>query len=161
MPTTPTILTSLLVGAHFHPPAKLLLEHLPTGTPLELIPEPDNPYDESGLALGVWLRPEAVPESQWASLRETLPGMGQDWDQVLFIGEPLQLGHLAKSGGKPLAGTDYVGTEEWNKGGSPLSATLHFDPQGRALLVAQSREVTNEMIGISLGFDQHGSGGNV
>lgn len=132
-------LVTLLVGAHFHVPAKVLLEHLPTGTPLLLVPEPDNPYDESGLAVGVWLSPGEIPSSQHEALRETLPRSGFDLDELLASGEPLQLGHVAKTGGKPLSGTDYVGTEEWATGGTPLSGTLQFDPQGRALVSAEAQ----------------------
>ena len=40
-----------LVGAFFRPPAKFLLEVLPAGTPLTLVPEPENPYDENAIAV--------------------------------------------------------------------------------------------------------------
>lgn len=146
---TNTTLTTLLVGAHFHPPAKALLEHLPTGCALQLVPEPDNPYDESGLAVGVWIAPSAIPESQHAALREALPPMGQDWDQLLAEGEPLQLGHIAKTGGRPLAGTSYVGTEEWSRGGTPLEGVLHFDPQGRPLVVGEGTRIATDPEGFA------------
>lgn len=162
-----TTLVTLLVGAHFHSPAKVLLEHLPTGTTLMLVPETDNPYDESGLAVGVWVAPSAFPASQYEALREVLPGSGYDLDELLAAGEPLQLGHIAKTGNKPLQGTDYVGTEEWAAAGTPTSGTLQFDPQGRALVSAEAHEAIimsdveeNELAGIAQGLDRHGSGEN-
>lgn len=34
-----------LMGARFRPPAKIVLQYLPAGTPLTIEPEPENPYD--------------------------------------------------------------------------------------------------------------------
>ena len=96
-----TQITSLLVGMHFRPPAKLLLAALPAGTQVELRAEPENPYDSNALA--VWASPSQVPESQHEALRAEMPGSGFDWDELLASNEPLQLGYVAASGGKPLA----------------------------------------------------------
>jgi len=90
---------SLLVGMHFRPPAKLVLEALRGGTPLELRPEPSNPYDT--YAVAVWVATSSIPESQQESLREKLPEMGWTLDG-LFELETIQLGYVAASGGKPL-----------------------------------------------------------
>lgn len=92
-------LITLLVGSHFHPPAKLLLEHLPVGTPVRLRPEPDNPYDP--LAIQVLLDPRNIPESQFDELELALPGMGSDMESLLAQ-DFILLGHSAKSGGKPI-----------------------------------------------------------
>lgn len=91
---------SLLVGMHFRPPAKLVLEALRGGTSLRLIPEPSNPYD--AFAIQVWVATSSIPESQQESLREKLPEMGWTLDG-LFELETIQLGYVAASGGKPLA----------------------------------------------------------
>lgn len=93
-------LVTLLVGAHFHPPAKTLLEHLPSGTLLELVPEPWNPYDES--AVQVFLAPEAIPETEHAELADLLPASGFDLQEMLSSEQLVALGHLASSSGKPL-----------------------------------------------------------
>lgn len=130
-------LTGLLVGSHFVPPAKALLEHLPSGTPLALVPEPDNPYDEG--AIKVFVDLNEVPESETSALREALQGFGADWDELLAAGTPLPLGHVAKTGNRPLQGTDYAGTEEFHAAGAARGeATLGFDPQGRAILLVDT-----------------------
>lgn len=94
-----TKIRTLLVGSHFVPPAKLLLEHLPSGTELTLVPEPENPYDEH--AIKVVVNAREVPESQRAELGAKLPGAGCDLEELDAQGE-WQLGHIAKEGGKPL-----------------------------------------------------------
>lgn len=103
-------LTSLLVGAHFRPPAKLVLAHLPAGASLVLDPEPSNPYDSN--AVRVLVSPTALPESEWPALEAELPEFGSDLDSLLAHGtldsdeidEPMiWLGYIAATGGKPLA----------------------------------------------------------
>jgi len=93
-------LVSLIVGSHFVPPAKILLENLPTKAPLELVAEPENPYDAN--AIVVLVNPSAIPASRHETLREILPTMGHDWDEILAEGRALSLGHIASSEGKPL-----------------------------------------------------------
>lgn len=92
-----------LVGDHFHPPASLVLKHLPTGSRLQLEPDPGNPYDE--FAVKVLVDPGEIPESQFGALGNFefgLPSMGLTLEQLQSSG-PIWLGHLAASGGKPLA----------------------------------------------------------
>jgi hypothetical protein len=129
------IFTTMLVGAHFVPPAKLVLEHLASGTELILEPYEDNPYDSS--AVRVLLDPGLIPESQHGALDEKLPGAGSDME-TLLQGEPLALGHVASSGGKPLAKANasgpiqYVGTLEVREALTQAwhEAKLGFDPAG-------------------------------
>lgn len=82
-----------LVGSHFRPPAKALIQSLPTSHPLELRPEPSNPYDANAVA--VWLDAKTIPEDSLEELRYTLPGMGQDIDSLLDQ-RWWQLGYIAK-----------------------------------------------------------------
>lgn len=130
---TTRTLTSLLVGGYHRPPAKLLLEHLPSGTPLTLTPEPDNPYDSS--ALKVFLEPQMIPEGQHAALQERLPLCGYTLEQVMS-GGAIQLGYVAATGGKPLskAPSGYVGNQEFLKEMSAApeanDAALAFTPAG-------------------------------
>lgn len=93
-------LTGLLVGMHFNPPSKWLLQGLPAGCRLGLEKEPENPYDPN--AVVVWLVDcAAIPSSQHEKLRELLDGTGFDLEEILA--EPaIKLGHLAAEGGKPL-----------------------------------------------------------
>lgn len=105
-------LYSLLVGGYHRPPAKLLLEHLPSGTPLDLRPEPENPYDPS--AIKVLLDPQFIPETQHAALADRLPLCGYTLEQVMS-GGTIQLGYVAATGGKPLAAApaSFVGNQEF------------------------------------------------
>lgn len=131
-----TTLIGLLVGSHFTPPAKALLEHLPMGTKLTLTRDIENPYDE--LAVHVLLSdPASIPESQHAELSAKLPGMGFDLIEIMR-GEPVVLGHLGASEGKPLAkarlnNPTLVGTREFIEAGLG-PATLAFDGAGNVLV---------------------------
>jgi len=69
-----------LVGAHFRPPAKALLASLPAGHPLELRPEPENPYDPNAVA--VWLDTKTLPSEAREELAETLEGTGFDLESI-------------------------------------------------------------------------------
>lgn len=87
-----------LVGMHFRPPAKWVLEHLPANTELRLVPEPENPYDPK--AIKVLVEPRFIPESQHEALREKLLGTGYDLDELLALGSPIWLGFVGDSEGK-------------------------------------------------------------
>lgn len=129
-------LTSALVGAFHRPPAKQVLSALPTGAKLELLPEPENPYDPSALKVCIWLGgPEALPKELHAMLDEALQGTGFDLGELLAAEEPLQLGYIAASGGKPLAKS---GLSDGNQEFLGLmaaepehSAKLAFGPEGQ------------------------------
>lgn len=135
---------TLLVGSHFHPPAKTLLEHLPVGTVLELRAEPDNPYDEHAIA--VMLRSSSIPESQHEVLAEALPSQGSSLEEILAAPEWF-IGHIAASEGKPLikaaesGAENLVGTREIERF-LPCNATLGFLPDGKPTLTVgqQPRE---------------------
>lgn len=82
---------ALLMGAHFRPPAKLILEHLQGGTELYLLPEPTNPYDEN--AIKVCLATENLPTS--ADFSDALAGFGHSLESL--HGEAfLHLGYIEK-----------------------------------------------------------------
>lgn len=128
------IFTSLLVGGHFRPPAKQVLSILSSGVELDLEPEPENPYDAG--AIRVMLRPALIPESQESALDEALQGTGCDAQDMLH-GPPLHLGYVAKTGGKPLVGTDFQGNVEIGEAMADAShrARLGFSGDGKPLVV--------------------------
>lgn len=70
-----------LVGMHFRPPAKAILQSLPTGYPLELRPEPSNPYDQNAIA--VWIDARFLSNDAIDELTSTLPGSGHDIEELL------------------------------------------------------------------------------
>jgi hypothetical protein len=96
---TQKVLSTLLVGMHFRPPAKQMVNCLPSGTLLRLQAEPENPYDPQ--ALQVWVASSLIPESQWEGLIEALQGTGFSLEDLLGQ-EEWHLGYVARSGGKPL-----------------------------------------------------------
>lgn len=135
-----------LVGAFHRPPAKTVLEVLPHGTALLLVPEPENPYDAGAIRVMVDLRALCDDDDAFqAQLCQELDGVGADFSDVVDDG-PLQLGYCAATGGKPLAKLAAV----WSQTGlSPVgnsaiaeaigpdgismtnwTATLSFGPDG-------------------------------
>jgi hypothetical protein len=69
-----------LVGSHFRPPAKALLQVLPSGTELILRAEPGNPYDPN--AVQVLLPTANIPEDVEQELEIHALGHGYDLPQI-------------------------------------------------------------------------------
>jgi hypothetical protein len=82
-----------IVGAHFRPPAKTILFNLPVGTKLELIPEPENPYDVNAIA--VHLLPDNIPESVHEDLDQALMNSASSLADVLAL-ETIHLGYIPR-----------------------------------------------------------------
>lgn len=128
-----------LVGAYFRPPAKALLQSLPALHPLELRPEPSNPYDPNAVA--VWLDASTIPdEIVQDELQYTLPGMGQDVDSLLTQ-RWWQLGYIAKDRAAEVHEPIARFLQHANEAAecpddilSGLSATLGFDGAGKPLV---------------------------
>jgi hypothetical protein len=133
----PTLLSGLLVGEHFRPPAKLILANLPAKTELRLELENDNPYDAH--AVRVLVLPSKIPESRFETLAAQLPEYGATLEQVLSSG-PIWLGYVAASEGKPLktaqvGDPSLVGNQEFRaalEANDEYKATLGFGLDERA-----------------------------
>jgi hypothetical protein len=82
-------LTGLMVGMHFRPPAKAVLEALPAGTLLWLRREPSNPYDVNAVQV---LLPGFEEGDKWGDLRKGLEATGQ-WGEEMFT-NPLHLAYV-------------------------------------------------------------------
>jgi len=109
-----------IVGAHFRPPAKGILECLPASCPLVLRPEPDNPFDPN--AVMVLVRSADVPASSHASLALALPGYGSGLDE--FLAQPeWHLGYVPRTRAIELApsllGSDAPGLLTFGASGQP------------------------------------------
>ena len=89
----------LLVGMHFNPPAKIVLQALPSGAKVELRPELTNPYDEN--AVEVWVSPGEIEEAVLKLNATKLMDSGFDVDEIMK-GDALRLGHIGASGKKPI-----------------------------------------------------------
>lgn len=138
-------LTGVLVGAHFRPPAKLILECLPAGASLQLVAEPDNPYDPQ--AVQVFTNLGNVPASQHSRLEQDLPKYGWDLDEFLQradTGETIHLGYIAASKNKILlelsdcvANSVFVAAQEqiqW----CDCMITLGFTANGAPLVILRA-----------------------
>jgi hypothetical protein len=127
-----SILHSLLVGAHFRPPAKQILAHLPAGAELILQREPENPYDSGAIRVLVDVA-LAVPESQLASLDEALTGTGADLQEIMA--EPVQLGFIIAPTNKKLGQwASNIAVGEFMDRGD-CRAKLGFTPEGKPTVV--------------------------
>jgi len=115
MTTVTDINSAPLVGAHFHPPAKLLLQHLPTGQVLRLIRDPDNAYDTNAIA--VWADIEKNPDIPMHEL------IGFGVEEESFPGS-FMLGHIAAKTGEAKALAPILDSGHMPK------ATLAFDAKG-------------------------------
>lgn len=139
-------LTSALVGGHFRPPAKQLLALLPSGQALELIPDPENPYDPHALKASLWLN--KVDKMLYPSIESGLEGTGFDLEGLLSMEEPLQLGFVAASGGKPLAKAGLTdGNQEFAKAMAAWPehvAKLAFAPDGSPRVMLLEAEPSGE-----------------
>jgi hypothetical protein len=145
------VLSSLLVGAFFRPPAKAIMEHAPANAKLELVPEPENPYD--ALAIRVLFNLTQVPESQHEALRLKLPGTGHDWDELVGSGESLFVGYVCTEHNKDLfkarqvllqqgqiaeaealVGNETIGAACRDLGDPPWQAKLGFSAEGKPMV---------------------------
>lgn len=123
-----TILRAPIVGMHFRPPAKLVLESLPGGAKLVLMPQPDNPYDAN--AVRVLCRPEAIPEGQHEKLAAELPGFGGSLEELIANGTPIDEGGFAPALLGPLIWLGFVAASE----GKPLAKLNEAQPAGEKLV---------------------------
>lgn len=134
-----TIYKSQLVGMHFRPPAKAVLAHLPSGAPLSIFREDDNPYDE--FAIQVLVEPKEVPESQCDDLANECASMGRDWAEIVLAKEPIHLGYLISANNKKL-GTWTPNSTIWDliNDNRVSSVTLGFDESGVAFVLVEASD---------------------
>lgn len=116
-----------VVGMHFRPPAKAILQVLPTDFPLNLELEPDNEYDPN--AIKVMVKSGDIPKDAHSDLGNLAAGFGFDLDTILAQ-EAWHLGYIARGQAAELAG--FLG------GGSPthkfVSGKLAFDHEGKPIM---------------------------
>lgn len=92
--------STLIVGAHFRPPAKQVLGHIVAGTELSLQEDNENAYDAA--AVRVMFDPANIPDSEFSQLEIELLEAGVTLEQ-LMSGGPIHLGFVPAQNGKPLA----------------------------------------------------------
>lgn len=117
-----------LVGMHFRPPANQVLAALPIGTPVQLIPEPDNPVDKNAVRVVADLAD--FPPGRMLMLEAMLMGSGYSAPDLIAQG-PFMVGYLAATGGKPArGGPGNVEALLLMSGEASYTAKLGAAPQG-------------------------------
>lgn len=91
------ILTCPIVGAYFRPPARVVLSHLPLGTPLELDPEPENEHDPNAIA--VYVSMEQLAKIDWEPYNDELMSCGSSPAGLINEEYPdaLHLGYIPRT----------------------------------------------------------------
>lgn len=112
-----------IVGAHYRPPAKAILQCLPSGAALILRPEPTNQFDAN--AIMVICPTSSIPESQHEELELHAAGHGFSLDEILSKTEH-HVGYIPKelAANIKLPG-DTPATLAFNMKGSPQVAWEH------------------------------------
>lgn len=85
--------TAPLVGDYYRPPAKAIIQSIPTNTSLILRREPDNPYDEN--AVKVIILTENIPQSSHETLESLAGPYGFSLEEILAE-EEWHLGYISK-----------------------------------------------------------------
>lgn len=107
-----------IVGAHFRPPAKAILQVLLGGCPLLIIPEPENPHDPN--ALRVEVTTTDISESQDELLEQLASGYGSSIAEIRAQ-DSWHLGYIPR--------VDAVNLVH-RFGIEPLSGSLTFNAKG-------------------------------
>lgn len=131
--------STLIVGAHFRPPAKQVLKHIVAGTELSLAEDNENAYDAA--AVRVIFDPKNIPDSEFSELEVELLEAGVTLEQ-LMSGGPIHLGFVPAQDGKPLAKARQTNptllgnlqVRELMLAGDRLYPTLSFAPDGSPML---------------------------
>ena len=113
-----------IVGMHFRPPAKAIMQVLPAGAPLRLEREPENPYDRN--AIKVWIRSSTIPESQYETLDSLAAGHGIELREILAQAE-WHVGYIASKTGEAAQVAREMDED------ARVIATLGFDMKGGPL----------------------------
>lgn len=119
-------LRSPIRGAGFRPPANLVLKHVPSGLPLLIEADPQNPYDSNAIKVLV-AKSDLAPYAE--SFSEALADFGVDKEEFFSDESPLWLAFIAKEE-----------TSLWHNAlasGQDLSPSLGFAPDGKPLILCE------------------------
>lgn len=128
------MLTCIIVGMHFHPPAKALLKLLPSNATLDFRHELENGYSQ--FAVQVFCRPEDI---QWSEEGElACIGMGHSREDI-EAQEWILLGHLGENKVPEGLATSVEITRLLQEGAN-LVGHLAFAPEGKPLCQVEQKE---------------------
>lgn len=120
---------SPIVGAHFRPPAKGLLQALPQGTPLQLRPDPDNEYDPGAVAVWYITDQIEIENKLAAEIDLFCSGFGFGLTEIVSCPE-WHLGYIPAESNKK-DGPSGTAMRRALVGPGPWDCTLTFLPDGR------------------------------
>lgn len=121
--------TFLIVGAHYRPPAKAILEALPLNTPLTLHAEPENEHDENAIQVLVASSTIARAVKQSEDCKRTLINACADcgftdFDALFESAKSWHLGYIPRGiAAKIKLETDVTGTLCFLPDGKPAVTT--------------------------------------
>lgn len=126
-----------IVGSHWRPPAKAILQVLPANCPLVLRHDPENEFSTEAIA--VYLRSADIPQSAHQELELHGPGYGFSLESILAQAE-WHLGYIAEIGNKKdgAAAQEFRETLGLPGAEQERPATLGFGPTGNALAKVDS-----------------------
>ncbi len=119
----PTRFKVPVVGMHFRPPAKAILQVLPMDHPLHVELEPENEYDRN--AIKVMINSADIPKEAHSDLGTLAAGYGFDLDQILSQ-DSWHLGYVKATSAAELA--SFLGGPQPSH--KFVSGKLSFDPKG-------------------------------
>ena len=126
---------SLIVGAHFRPPAKVLLTELPLNFPLVLHQEPENEYSKTGKAVKVLLPTAGLPESFWEKVEPQLERFGSSREN-LELATPVHVGYVAEKN------SEDIQEEIFNLLDGPVTCHFSRNMTGAAIVVVEEAEAS-------------------
>lgn len=124
------IKTLAIVGARFRPPAKEILDNLPSNAKLILRRQPDNPYDSNAVQVCLWMVQE-LPETV-LELLMIAEYVQVNADRTEMA--PFHLGFIPRdeaAGIAPLMDAEIEGAEVYTEQLSVWPALLTFLPSGQ------------------------------
>lgn len=122
------IKTLAIVGARFRPPAKEILNNLPSNAKLILRRQPDNPYDSNAVQVCLWMDQD-LPETVMTLLigAEHVDEYYKDVEDV----EPFHLGFIPRDEAVEIAPMMDEGMDDTEEAPSEWPALLTFLPSGQ------------------------------
>jgi len=123
-----TFFTVPLVGMHFRPPAKALLQVLPTDFPLQAETEPDNEYDKHAIKL--MLKSADIPKDAHDDLNMLASGFGFPIEDILAK-DAWHLGYVKATSASQIAPLINGGSHKF------ASSKLSYDGEGKPLVTIE------------------------
>lgn len=132
-----------LVGMHFRPPAKDIVNMLPAGAELLAVRQPDNPHDVNAISVVLpgWCKGgqhDALFQQISEQLTEPCTTDEERAEALAVMVDPMPLGYICngeKTGGKK---ADTIAPQMDGAGITNIPCKLTFDEKGKPMVVIES-----------------------